>query len=99
MDITIHISDDKKRYSITVDGEGPLPVQHFLLLTREGDRARNLVFGNAGEIGRLLYGLYINCRQFDHEEMQSVIEVVAEDIQDVRASLEEETWEGTRKYM
>ena len=99
MKIEIHISDDKKNLSIAVDGAPPGRMDNFVLLTKEGEQTRNLVFGNAENLGRLLYNLYVNCWRLDETDMRDTIETVADDILDVRNQREESSRETIRKVM
>lgn len=100
MKIEIHVSDDRKRYSISVDGGAPEPMENFLLLTREGESMRNVVFGDVETVGRLLFGFYVNCWRFDESGMRGMLEVVAEDIRDLRDRRERLPAEDeTRKAM
>lgn len=99
MKIEILVSEDKKRLSISVDGSPPVPVENFILLTKEGERTRNLVFGSAENMGRLLYGLYVNSWRFDETEMRDVMEMVADDILDIRSKREQASQETTRRLM
>ncbi len=84
MKIEIHVSDDRTSYSIAVDGGAPEPMENFLLLTKEGEKMRNIVFGDIDTVGRLLFGLYVNCWRFEESGMRGVLETVAEDIRDIR---------------
>lgn len=59
-------------------------MENFILLTKEGDKTRNFVYGAAENLGRLLYSLYINSWRFDESGMRGVLEVVAEDIRGAR---------------
>jgi hypothetical protein len=97
MKIEIHVSDDRKRYSISVDGSAPEPMENFLLLTREGETMRNVVFGDVETVGRLLFGFYVNCWRFDETGMRGVLELVAEDIRDLRDRREQLPAEPARK--
>lgn len=99
MKIELDISEDKKRYSIAVDGGPATPVENFILLTKEGENTRNLVFGNAETIGRLLFGFYVNCWKFEETGMRDVLESVAEDIRDGRVLREKATDETIRRLM
>ncbi len=99
MKIEIHVSDDRKRYSISIDG-GPFePMENFLLLTKEGEKMRNIVFGDIETVGRLLFGFYVNCWRFEESGMRGVLEIVAEDIRDIRDRREQATSEAIRKAM
>jgi hypothetical protein len=89
MKIEIHVSDDKKTFSLSVNGGPPVEMENFILLTKEGEKTRNLVFGSAENVGRLLYSLYVNCWRLDETEMRDVMELVADDIVDVRGRREE----------
>lgn len=99
MKIEIDISADKRRYSIVVDGGAPVSLENFLLLTKEGERTRNLVFGNAETIGRLLYGFYVNCWRFEETGMRDVLENVAEDIRGGREMRDKASQETIRRIM
>lgn len=99
MKIEIHVSDDRKRYSISVDGKAPEPMENFLLLTKEGETMRNVVFGDVDTVGRLLLGFYVNCWRFDETGMRGVLEVVAEDIRDLRDRRERLPADAARKAM
>jgi hypothetical protein len=99
MKIEIHVSDDKKSLSIAVDGAGPAPMDNFILLTREGEKTRNLVFGSPETVGRLLYSLYVNCWKLDETAMRDVMELVADDIVDVRSRREQASRETIRRVM
>ena len=54
MKIEIHVSDDRRSYTLSVDGSGPIPLDNFILLTKEGENTRHLVFGTGEEVGRLV---------------------------------------------
>jgi hypothetical protein len=99
MKIEIIVSDDKKAYSIKIDGSEPVPMDNFLLLTQEGDKSRNLVFGNVEEVGRLLYGFYVNCWRLEETGMRDVLELVAEDIRDGKDLREQASDETIRRLM
>lgn len=99
MKIEIHVSDDRKSYSISVDGGEPGPMENFVLLTKEGEKMRNIVFGDIEMVGRLLFGFYVNCWRFEESGMRGVLEVVAEDIRDIRDRREQSTAEVIRKVM
>ncbi len=99
MKIEIVVSEDRKSYSIKVDGGPPAPVENFILLTKEGEKTRNVVFGSPENVGRLLYGFYVNCWKLDERGMRDVLELVAEDIQDVREKRDEASQETLRKAM
>ena len=99
MKIEIHVSEDRKRYSISVDGGAPEPMENFLLLTKEGEKMRNIVFGDIDTVGRLLFGFYVNCWRFEETGMRGVLEIVAEDIRDIRDRREQSTAEVIRKAM
>ncbi len=99
MKIEIHVSDDRKRFSISVDGGPPEPMENFLLLTKEGEKMRNIVFGDIDAVGRLLFGFYVNCWRFDETGMRGVLEIVAEDIRDIRDRRERSTAEAIRRAM
>ena len=97
MKIEIQISDDRTSYDISVDGSTPVMVENFVLLTKEGEMTRNLVFGDSGTLGRLLFGLYANCSRFDHREMRNILEQVAESIRQAREAREGSTPEENRR--
>jgi len=99
MKIEIHVSDDRKRFSISVDGGPPEPMENFLLLTKEGEKMRNIVFGDIDMVGRLLFGFYVNCWRFEESGMRGVLEIVAEDIREIRDRREQSTAEVIRKVM
>jgi hypothetical protein len=99
MKIEIIVSDDKKTYAIKIDGSEPVPMDNFLLLTQEGDKTRNLVFGNVEEVGRLLYGFYVNCLRLEETGMRDVLELVAEDIRDGKELRDEASEETIRRLM
>ncbi len=99
MKIEIEVSDDKSRYSIAVNGGAAIPVENFILLTKEGEQTRNLVFGNAETIGRLLYGFYVNCWKFEETGMRDILESVAQDIRDGREVREKSSRETIRRIM
>jgi hypothetical protein len=99
MKIEILVSKDRKTYAISIDGSEPVPMDNFLLLTQEGDKTRNLVFGNIEEIGRLLYGFYVNCWRLEETGMRDVLELVAEDIQDGKELREQASDETARRLM
>ena len=99
MKIELDISEDRKSYTISVDGGPTMPMDNFLLLTREGEKTRNLVFGNVEHIGRLIYGFYINCWKFEETGMRDVLELVADDIRDGREVREQSSRETIRKVM
>ena len=99
MKIEIRVSEDRKTFSITVDGGPPASVENFLLLTKEGEKTRNIVFGSPENVGRLLYGFYVNCWKLDETGMRDVLELVAEDIQDVREKRDQASQETLRKEM
>ncbi len=99
MKIEIHVSNDKKTFSLAVNGGAPVRMDNFILLTKEGDRTRNLVFGSPENVGRLLYSLYVNCWKLDEVEMRDVMELVADDIVDVRNKREEESQGTIRRLM
>ncbi len=96
MKIELNISEDRTAYTISVDGGPAVPMDNFLLLTREGEKTRNLVFGSVENIGRLVYGFYVNCWRFEETGMREVLEVVADDIRDRR---QQSTEEAIRKAM
>lgn len=99
MKIEMDISDDKNTYTISVDGGPAVRMDNFLLLTREGEKTRNLVFGGIEHIGRLIYGFYINCWRFEETGMRDVLELVADDIRDGRSLREQASEETERKVM
>jgi hypothetical protein len=99
MKIEILVSDDKNTFSISVDGGPPAPMDNFLLLTKEKENTRNVVFGSAENVGRLLYGFYVNCWRFDERGMRDVLELVADDILDVREKREQTSQETIRRVM
>lgn len=99
MKIEILVSNDKKSFFLAVDGAPPAPMENFILLTREGDKTRNLVFGSPENVGRLLYSLYVNCYRLDETAMRDVMEMVADDIVDVRTQREEESQRTIRRLM
>ncbi|MBI5420013.1 MAG: hypothetical protein HZA60_07985 [Deltaproteobacteria bacterium] len=99
MKIEIHVSDDKKSYSISFDGGTPVRMDNFILLTKEGESTRNLVFGNAENVGRLLYGLYVNCWRLQETAMRDMIELVADDILDVRGKRNRSSRATIRKFL
>ncbi len=99
MKIEIVVSEDRQRYSIAVDGAPPAPLENFILLTKEGEQTRNLVFGNAENIGRLLYGFYVNCWKFEETGMRDILESVADDIRDGREVREKSSQETIRRIM
>jgi hypothetical protein len=99
MNIEIHVSDDKKTYSLSVNGAPPVGMDNFVLLTKEGEKTRNLVFGSPEDVGRLLYSLYVNCWRLDETVMRDVLELVADDILDVRGRREEAGKETLRRVM
>jgi hypothetical protein len=57
------------------------------------------VFGSPEDVGRLLYSLYVNCWRLDETEMRDVMEIVADDILDVRTQREEESRRTIRRVM
>ena len=99
MKIEILVSEDKKSFAIAVDGDPTARVDNFILLTKEGGKTRNLVFGSPEDVGRLLYSLYVNCWRLDETVMRGVMEVVADDILDVRGRREEASKETLRRVM
>jgi hypothetical protein len=99
MKIEIVVSDDRKSYSIAVDGAPARSMENFLLLTKEGEKTRNVVFGSPENVGRLLYGFYVNCWKLDERSMRDVLEIVADDILDVRSKAREASQETIRKVM
>jgi hypothetical protein len=74
-------------------------VDNFILLTKEGEKTRNLVFGSPEDVGRLLYSLYVNCWRLEETEMRDVMELVADDILDVRTQREEDSRRTIRRVM
>jgi hypothetical protein len=99
MKIEILVSNDKKSFFLVVDGAPPILMENFILLTKEGDKTRNLVFGSPENVGRLLYSLYVNCYRLDETAMRDVMEMVADDILDVRTQREDESQRTIRKLM
>ncbi len=99
MKIEIVVSEDRQRYTIAVDGAPPASLENFILLTKEGEQTRNLVFGNAENIGRLLYGFYVNCWKFEETGMRDILESVADDIRDGRDVREKSSQETIRRIM
>lgn len=99
MKIELDISEDRTSYEISVDGGPPVRMDNFILLTREGEKTRNLVFGNVENIGRLIYGFYVNCWKFEETGMRDVLELVADDIRDGRELREQTSQETLRKVM
>jgi hypothetical protein len=99
MKIEILVSEDKKSFAIAVDGDPTARVDNFILLTKEGEKTRNLVFGSPEDVGRLLYSLYVNCWRLEETEMRDVMELVADDILDVRTQREEEGRRTIRRVM
>ena len=99
MKIEILVSEDKKSFAIAVDGDPTARVDNFILLTKEGGKTRNLVFGSPEDVGRLLYSLYVNCWRLEETEMRDVMELVADDILDVRTQREEESRRTIRRVM
>lgn len=99
MKIEINVSEDRTSFTIAVDGGPPTPMENFLLLTREGERTRNLAFGGVEEVGRLIYGFYVNCWRLDEGAMRDVLEIVAQDIRDIRAGREAAAGEALRRIM
>jgi len=99
MKIEIHVSDDRRSYTLSVDGSGPIPLDNFILLTKEGENTRHLVFGTGEEVGRLLFGLYANSWRFGESGLREVIELVAEDVRDSREVRERRTDEAIRRIM
>ncbi len=99
MKIEINVSKDRQTFTISVDDSPPIKMDNFILLTKEGDQTRNLVFGSPENVGRLLYGLYANCWKLGEASMRDVLELVADDISDVRRKLEEITSETIRRVM
>jgi hypothetical protein len=84
MKIEIHVSEDRKTLSISVNGAPPSPMDDFILLTKEGEKTRNIVFGATEAVGSLIYGFYINARRFEQTAMRDVLELVAEGIHNSR---------------
>jgi hypothetical protein len=99
MKIEIVVSDDKKSFSIAVDGSRPVRMENFILLTKEGEKTRNLVFGSPENVGRLLYSLYVNCWRLEEIGMRDVLELVADDIVDVRNRRDDASQETIRRIM
>lgn len=99
MKIEIHVSNDRRTFSLSVDGRGPFSIDNFILLTKEGEHTRNLVFGTGEEVGRLLFGLYANSWRLEETGLRDVIERVAEDIHDSREVREGRSEEAIRKIM
>lgn len=99
MKIEIHVSDDKKSFSLSVNGAPPVGMENFILLTKEGENMRNIVFGDVDTVGRLLFGFYVNCWRFEESGMRGVLEIVAEDIRDIRDRREQSAAEVIRKAM
>lgn len=99
MKIEIHISEDRRGLSLSVDGGEPMPLDNFILLTKEGEKTRNLVFGSTENIGRLIYGLYVNSWKFEETAMREVIELVAEDIHDIRERRITSSGDAIRRLM
>lgn len=97
MKIEIRVSDDRRSYSIAVDGGEPVPMENFVLLTKEGENTRNVVFGNTETVGRLLFGFYVNCWRLEEFGMREVMEIVADDIRETREMRERETEETIRR--
>jgi len=99
MKIEIHVSDDRRSFDLSVDGGGPIHIDNFILLTKEGEQTRNLVFGTGEEVGRLLFGLYANSWRLEENGLREVIELVAEDIRDSREVRERGSEETIRRIM
>ena len=99
MKIEIVVSEDRRDYTITVDGARSVRMDNFLLVTREGEKTRNLAFGSIEDGGRLVYGFYVNCWRLGETEMRDALEVVAEDIRDIREGREKATEETLRRVM
>lgn len=99
MKIEIHVSDDKKTFSLSVNGGPPVGMENFILLTKEGEKTRNLVFGSAENVGRLFFSLYVNCWRLNETGMRDVMELVADDIIDVRNQRENASQETLRRVM
>ncbi|GAB4369387.1 MAG: hypothetical protein Kow00128_15510 [Deltaproteobacteria bacterium] len=99
MKIEIHVSDDRRSFSLSIDGGGPVLLDNFILLTKEGEMTRNLVFGSGEEVGRLLFGLYANSWRFEEFGLREVLESVAEDIRDSREGRERRSEETIRRLM
>lgn len=97
MKIEIRVSDDKRSYSIAVDGGEPVPMENFVLLTKEGENTRNLAFGSTENVGRLLFGFYVNCWRLDELGLREVIETVADDIRESREIRERASEETIRR--
>ena len=99
MKIEIHVSDDKREFFISVNGGESVPMENFVLLTKEGENTRNLVFGNAESLGRLLFGLYVNAWRFEETAMRDILELVADDIHESRERRESASGETIRRLM
>jgi hypothetical protein len=99
MKIEIDVSEDRKSFSISIDGGRPVRMEDFMLLTREGDKTRNLVFGPIEDIGRLIYGFYMNCWRFEETGMRDILELVAEDIHDGKETRTQASQETLRRIM
>src|SRR5512134_1639269 len=99
MKIEIVVSEDRRDFTITVDGSRSVRMDNFILLTREGEKTRNLAFGSIEDVGRLIYGFYVNCWRLGETAMRDALEVVAEDIRDVREGREKATEETLRRVM
>lgn len=99
MKIEIQVSDDHKTFSISVNGMPSQYMENFILLTKEGDKTRNIVFGKPENVGRLLYGFYVNCLKMEEQSMRDVLELVADDIIDVREKRTEASQETIRRVM
>ncbi len=99
MKIEIHISEDRTSYTLAIDGGPAVPLDEFVLLTKEGERTRNIVFGPVEVIGRLLYGFYVNCWKFGQRGMRDILEEVAEDIRDAQAQRTIEAENVIRRLM
>ncbi len=97
MKIEIHVSDDRRSFSLSVDGSGPMRIDNFILLTKEGEHARNLVFGTGEEVGRLLFGLYANSWRLGESGLREALELVAEEIRDSREGRERRSGEAIRR--
>ncbi len=99
MKIEIHVSDDRQDLFISVNGGEPVSMDNFILLTKEGENTRNLVFGNAESLGRLLFGLYVNSWRFEETAMRDILELVADDIHESRERRSSASEETIRRLM
>jgi hypothetical protein len=99
MKIEIHVSDDKRTLSISVNGAAPVPMDNFLLLTKEGEKTRNIVFGATESVGRLIYGLYANSWRLEETAMRDVLELVAEDIHESREIRDAASEDTVHRFM